>query len=160
MNLFNLHLGWGIILNTSSHAPLIKSNENASWIPASPDEHLSPLCGEQTHRSSHDKNIAPWIDCLRVQGWASDHSGEWELHGQNDPKNDSDWTVLTRAGNCALLVKHTMPTIIGSADVDSLLEKIWYDSGTQMGQVEEKGELKDCPVDVPVTFWLRNTEGL
>ncbi|KAI1076060.1 hypothetical protein F5B20DRAFT_339976 [Whalleya microplaca] len=152
---FYVPMGFVVFKSTS-----IKSNENASWVPDSPGEPLFPQCGTQIHTSSHNNNIAPWMDCLGIQDWARHNAGEWELHGQNDLNNVTDWTVLTKSGNCALLVKHTLPTIIGSSDVDSLLEKIWYDSGTQMGQVEEVGQLKACHTDVDVTFWLRDAVDL
>ncbi|KAI1335248.1 hypothetical protein F5Y15DRAFT_254919 [Xylariaceae sp. FL0016] len=115
--------------------------------------------------SGHHKNLVDtghavnFDDCVDIMDWAKSHNGEFVLKFVTDPGDDTEWHVLKKNDNCALLARNVEVTSVGNADMYDLLNDISQADGSQ-GEIEEKGGFTGCQQNATVSFWLRNAEGI
>ncbi|KAI0541032.1 hypothetical protein GGR58DRAFT_74961 [Xylaria digitata] len=139
----------------AAKATISKHFETAPFVPAAPEQETLNRCSTEEHHKGRLTHTADMLDYLEISEWANENNGVWMLKTTTDA-DDCEWNVLHVQGNCALFVKNTEPTSIGSKDVVDLIEAIHLGDGIGLGPIEELGTFGGCQDGANVSFWLRS----
>ncbi|KAI1104888.1 hypothetical protein F4804DRAFT_331868 [Jackrogersella minutella] len=139
----------------------LKPNVSSVWTPADVPQLPYTECYDIGHvEGDYTSNHASWDGCIELRDFAFNNNGSWYLGNSNNFYDENDWNLLTTGQDCALLVKNTIPTMIGNVDVSWFISTLLMKYADNYDDIAERARLTDCGKNMTVDFWLRSTTGL